>query len=46
LLLDSILQHGAKFWSYIIEFLVKSGKHGTRNPEFGPKPGEIQKKNL
>jgi len=29
---------------YTKEFFVKSGKHGTTNPEFGPKPGEILKK--
>jgi hypothetical protein len=32
----------------IIEFSVKIGKHSTSdyNPEFGPKLGEIEKKNL
>ncbi len=29
---------------YIVEFCLKSGKHSTKNPEFGPKPGEIQEK--
>jgi len=29
----------------LIEFsIIKSGKHGTSTPEFGPKPGEIEKK--
>jgi hypothetical protein len=47
LLLDSIWQHGAKFWSYDRVFSkVRKTRH--QNPEFGPefgsKPGEIQKK--
>jgi len=33
-----------RFSGCLVEFFVKSGKHGTNALEFGRKPGEIKEK--
>ncbi len=39
-----IKSYGHRFSGCLVEFSVKSGKHGTSTLEFGPKPGEIKGK--